>query len=128
MKFRKDTIIGDIITELDKNGYKMFYKEFTQEVTSPNFINNVAMLIFKIKDNFKSSEIESEDWNFYQFPWFSASLPKQNWNAVDVVNAEKDFLRQIIKWFIRAQALAIYEDDIEEFYISIFCNDAHWTD
>lgn len=92
------------------------------EITWEDWINNIVLIIYDLKDNFKSSSIISSEWDYYEFPWFNASLPKEEWNAEDVVNAKKEFINEITKWFIKAQANAIYEDELEEFYDKLFWN------
>ena len=120
----EETIILDVINTLQEKWYESNFSEsLIEEITSTNFIDNVAVYLNEIRELFVSDFINNETWEYYEFSEFSASLPKENWSAEDVVNAEKAFIEEIKMWFIKAQAIAIYEDRLEEFYLSIFAKE-----
>jgi len=111
----------DYMIDMFEDETLIYFDESIRDIVSRReFIDFISVAIIKIKDKFISNKINSLEWEFYEFPWFTASLPKKNWNSEDVIGTEVEFLREVTTWFIKAQAIALYEDNLESFYNELF--------
>ena len=118
---KRETVLADIMDEIKERWFEETTSDYVATITSSKYIQMVCQVLLENKDKFISTAIKSEEWEYYDFWEFTASYPIE-WSKSDgCMDKDVKFHWEVVVWFLKAQALSIYHEDLEEFYIQLFC-------